>query len=145
MTDVPEVLLCDTSYLGWSRRANAEPGRFAHWPADVLERIGHARLAITPMTIAEERYGWSVARWGAERVVRSQRLLRSLLLIPLDLSVVERYAHLRYQCRSLGLDFGYHDLWIAATAIDRRVTLVSCDSRQCSIPGLSALYLPPPV
>ena len=40
LTDVSEVLLYDSSYLGWSQRAHAVPDRFAHWPADVLERIG---------------------------------------------------------------------------------------------------------
>lgn len=115
----------------------------AHWPQATLDRISQSRLALSPFTIAEERYGWLKAKWPPERIAASEQRLRSFLLIPLDLDIVARYAQLRVDCEQQGLSFGYHDLWIAATAIERGLILVSCDKRQCSIPGIQAVYLSP--
>jgi predicted nucleic acid-binding protein len=37
-----------------------------------------------------------------------------------------------------------NDRWIAATAISRELTLVTCDGDHCDLPGLVAIHLPPP-
>jgi predicted nucleic acid-binding protein len=109
----------------------------------VLDRLNNAVLAITPFTLAEERYGYLSGGWGPDRIEAYERRLRRLLLIPLDLDIVDTYAQLRFDCKKLGRSFGYHDLWIGATALSRSIPLVSCDNAQCEIPGLDAIYLPP--
>jgi predicted nucleic acid-binding protein len=119
------------------------PETVEHWPKEVLERLSAAVLAITPFTIAEEKFGWLHAGWPPEKVARYEQQLRALLLIPLDLETVDCYAALRAECMSKGLTFGYHDLWIGATAISQEIPLVTCDKSQSTIPGLDAIYLPP--
>jgi len=100
-------------------------------------------LAITPFTLAEERYGYLKAGWGQPKIARYEQRLRALLLIPLDSAIIDSYAELRWQCEREGLSFGYHDLWIGATALSRGIPLVTCDRGQCSIPGLEVVYLAP--
>jgi predicted nucleic acid-binding protein len=124
-------------------RAKRYPADFAHWPPETLERLDRAELAITPFTLAEEKVGALRAGWSEERARAHEQRLRRLLLIPLDYEVIDAYAQLRVECSARGLSFGYHDLWIGATALSRGIPLVSCDRRQCEIPGVETIYLPP--
>jgi len=81
--------VCDTSFVGHSAKRSARPERYAHWPAQRLERIDTAILAISVITLAEARYGYLNADWGAARVAREERRLASFLQIPLDLTIVD--------------------------------------------------------
>jgi predicted nucleic acid-binding protein len=75
----PERLLCDTSFVGLSAKSEAQPERFSHWPAPLLSRINQAILAISVITLAEARFGYRNAGWGAARIEREERRLASLL------------------------------------------------------------------
>ena len=91
----PERLLCDTSFVGASAKRSAQPERFGHWPADTLQRIDDAILAISVITLAEAKYGYLNAGWGAARVEREERRLAGFLQIPLDPTVLDEWARLR--------------------------------------------------
>jgi predicted nucleic acid-binding protein len=63
-----ERILCDTSFVGWSAKRATDPGRFAHWPVPVVERVERAILAISVVTLAETRYGYRTSwRTAASR------------------------------------------------------------------------------
>jgi tRNA(fMet)-specific endonuclease VapC len=109
----------------------------------VLDRLDRAYLAITPFTIAEEKVGLLKSGWSESRKRAHEQRLGRLVLIPLDHEIIDVYAELRVECETKGQSFGYHDLWIGATAKSRGIPLVSCDRRQCEIPGIEAIYLPP--
>ena len=68
-----ERLLCDTSFVGFSARRASDPERFSHWPAETVERIDRAILAISVITLAEARYGYLHARWGRPLVTCDKR------------------------------------------------------------------------
>jgi predicted nucleic acid-binding protein len=142
----PERLLCDTSFVGLSAKSEAQPERFSHWPAPLLSRINQAILAISVITLAEARFGYRNAGWGAARIEREERRLASLLQVPLDLEIVDEWARLRDLSKRHGWNVGDNDLWIAATASSRGYGLVTCDSDQARIedPALEILHLPPP-
>lgn len=142
----PERLLCDTSFVGASAKRLAQPDRFSHWPEQTLDRIDAAILAISVITLAEARYGYLNAGWGAPRVDREERRLASFLQIPLDLTVVDEWARLKVLSRQNGWNVADNDLWIAATASARGHALVTCDADQARIadPTLDVLHLPAP-
>lgn len=140
----PEVLVCDTSFVGHSERAQRQPSKYAHWPSVVLDRVAAAIVAITPFTVAEVRAGAIVSNWSPARVAHLENLLRGYVLIPLDELVLDEYAKLHALCRTKGIGIGQNDMWIAATAISQGLLLVSCDRRQCDLPGVDSIYLPPP-
>ena len=142
----PERLVCDTSFVGASAKRAARPERFSHWSKETLDRVEAAILAISVITLAEARYGYLNAGWGAARVEREERRLASFLRIPLDLVIVDEWARLRVLSRRNGWNVGDNDLWIAATATARGHALVTCDDDQARIvdPGLEVLHLPAP-
>ncbi|SRR6266545_1649829 len=141
----PEVLLCDTSYLGHAQLATLEPARYAHWPPEILERIRSAVLAISVITVAEERAGEVYRNWGQRRVEEATERRKRLTWIPLDLVIVEQWADLDAKLKQGGRrSVDDNDLWICATAIAHDLVLVTCDKPQSESPGLRApIYLPP--
>lgn len=80
-----------------------------------------SRLAITPQTVAEARYGALKAGWGPKRVTEVEQMLRQAGLLPVDRETIEQVAQTRSRCRAVGhaLHQKEHngDLWIGATAI----------------------------
>ncbi len=142
----PERLLCDTSFVGASAKRSAQPGRFSHWPKQTLDRIDAAILAISVITLAEARYGYLNAGWGAARVEREERRLAGFLQIPLDLTIVDEWARLKVLSRQNGWNVADNDLWIAATASARGHALVTCDADQARIDdaALAVVHLPAP-
>jgi predicted nucleic acid-binding protein len=141
--DDPEVLLCDTSFLGHFLASRRRPTRYAHWPRSTLERISGAQLAITPLVLAEVRYGYVVGGVGVLRVAAIEHHLSTFLLIPLDEPTLDEYVALRVHSKENGRPMGFHDCWIAATARSRDLPLVTCDRGFLDRPGVTAIYLPP--
>lgn len=94
--------------VGASAKRSAQPDRFSHWPKQTLDCIDGAILAISVITLAEARYGYLNAGWGAARVEREERRLASFLQIPLDLTIADEWARLiRDHCRDVS-DFARH-------------------------------------
>ncbi len=140
----PERLVCDTSFVGASAKRSAQPDRFSHWPNGTLDRIDHAILAISVITLAEARYGYLNAGWGAVRIAREESRLASFLQIPLDLTIIDEWARLKVLSRRNGWNVADNDLWIAATASARGQALLTCDADQARIddPALEVVHLP---
>jgi predicted nucleic acid-binding protein len=138
-----EVLLFDNSYLGHSARREFRPDRYEHWPAATVERIAEAIPALSVITVAEQRAGWIYAKWGEAKREDAERRLRAYTWIPLDPGILDRWAQLDADCRRTGLTVDDNDKWVAATAIEHDLELVTCDKGQSELPGLNALYLPP--
>lgn len=136
--------MCDTSFVGASAKRSAQPGRFSHWPKEILDRLEAAILAISVITLAEARYGYLNAGWGPARVEREERRLATFLQLPLDLAVIDEWARLKLLSRQHGWNVADNDLWIAATACARSHALVTCDADQARIvdAGLEVLHLP---
>lgn len=140
----PEVLLCDTSFVGLMERAAGRPDRIAHWPDAIRERLDEAILAISVITRAEMKAGYAYAGWGERRIERSEDLLRAYSAIPLDEECLNTWAALKACGMPDGWNVGDNDLWIAATAVSRELPLVTCDTDFSRIaePRLDLLYLP---
>ncbi len=148
MTEVadeePELLVCDSSFVGAVAQRRTKPERVAHWDAAALARIDRARNAISVITLAEARAGYLIADWGPRRIEQEERRLQAWGLLPLDDQIVDEWARLRAASASRGLRMGDNDLWIAATASSYAATLVTCDQDQRRIEELlpRVIYLP---
>lgn len=77
---------------------------------------------------------------------RQEARLAAFLQIPLDEGIIDVYAEL-HAWATKGNPTPHNDLWIAATALSRRIPLVSCDRDFDRIAGegftLEHIYLPP--
>lgn len=58
-------------------------------------------------------------------------------VIDISVSVSERYGDLKQQLRAVGKPIPDNDLWIAATAIEHHLVLVTRDKHFELIPGLT--------
>ncbi len=135
-----EVVLCDTTFVSVVQSAEKHAGIIDAWPEAVRERLDQAVKAISVIALAELRDGHIYAGWGKARRDRAEHLIAAYLLIPIDMSILDRLAQLR--ARRAGWNVGDHDLWIAATAIERDWTLVSCDQDFDRVDGLDHICLP---
>lgn len=145
-TTSPEVLLCDTSFVGHLAARRAQPERYEHWDQGVMGRIDAAVLAISVVTIAEVRFGYLKGGWGERKVAEGERRLASFLQIPLDFPGLDEWARIRNLSKMRGISISDNDLWIAATASTRGHPLVTCDKDQLRIePDLPVpvMYLAP--
>src|SRR5215211_2599664 len=102
----PEVLVCDTSFLSNFERSLRDSSRYGHWPPATLDRIAAAVLAITPFTLAEIRFGYTVASWGVARIAAVENRLAGYVLIPLDPDALDEYVRLAAHARSAGIAIG---------------------------------------
>jgi predicted nucleic acid-binding protein len=140
----PEVILCDTSFVGMQEAAERKPESIAHWPRDAVSRIDGATLAISVFTVAEVRAGRIKAGWGQRRANRQEARLAAFVTIPLDEDILNEYASL-HAWSLRGHVTPHNDMWIAATAIARGFPLVSCDEhfeRMAESHDLEHIYLP---
>ncbi len=99
-------------------------------------------IAISIITYGEIDDGIDGSRdpQAAERVFR--QFLRFAGVLPLNRSVMRRFATVRRDLRARGMLIGDMDLLIGATALHHRLTLVTRNRRHFDrIPGL-ALYQP---
>ncbi len=98
-------------------------------------------VAVSVITIGELRLGVLAAVDGPTRSRRLTTLLRaeSLDPLPVDARVTQAWATLRLALRESGQRMPLNDSWIAATAIARRIPVVSQDDGYASVPGLTVI------
>ncbi|MHB1859926.1 MAG: type II toxin-antitoxin system VapC family toxin [Solirubrobacteraceae bacterium] len=101
-----EYMLCDTSFVGWSARLAHNPDVVSGWPRATTDRIERAILAISVITLAETRFGFRNARWGATRIEREERRLAGFLQVPLDMKIVDEWARLKHASVRSGWNVG---------------------------------------
>jgi predicted nucleic acid-binding protein len=128
---VTDVVLVDTNvFTARLRERSPLASRYA-------KHLVGRRLAVSPQTVAEARYGALKGGWGAARLDKLHQLLSRARVLPVDIDTINAVADLRNRCRVLGhpLHQKHHnaDLWVAATAIRWRIPLVAHDAvfRDC--------------
>lgn len=110
-------------------------------PGDVTALTGDELVFLSPITIAELRFGVEVA---SDVAVRQRRLaaLRRLLrrpLLPIDGGTGEIFGGLAAQIRAAGRQHRYRvqDLWLASQALQHAFRLLTRNRRDFEdIPGL---------
>jgi predicted nucleic acid-binding protein len=86
-------------------------------------------LVMSFMTLAEIRYGMLQAHWGATRVARMEAYLKQFVLYGCDSDLCTTWAQVVHSERASGRVVSAQDAWIAATAIQNGVPLVSHNRR----------------
>jgi len=105
----------------------------------LLQRLGATEpdAVCTSIVVASElRFG---ARRRKSEVLsrRVEQLLDSLAVLPMDEPADEHYADIRTALETAGTPIGSHDLFIAAHARSRGLTLVTHNTREFRrVPGL---------
>ena len=129
-------VLLDTSAYSAMRRGDqrlAEPLQEA------------SEVFLTSVVIGELLYGFV----GGKIRERNRRLLREFLeaervaVLPVDEETAERYALIRDYLRREGTPIPTNDLWIAASAAQHGLQLLTLDDHFESVPHILVNYLSP--
>jgi tRNA(fMet)-specific endonuclease VapC len=101
-----------------------------------LPQLGFDEIII-PMTVVGELF-FGVHK--SARVAENRRRLLTLLdlvsILPSDIKVAERYGELKLQLRNIGKPIPDNDMWIAATALEHGLPIVTNDKHFTYIEGL---------
>ena len=120
-------MLLDTNALSaWAKRDPI----FLRTPP--MDRLWY----LSAITLGEYRFGLlkSSQRGRLERWLEDTEPL-CIVLAP-DAQTARHYARLRFTVTSVGRNPQYHDLWIAALAVQHGLPVVSLDTHFDSIPGI---------
>jgi predicted nucleic acid-binding protein len=98
-------------------------------------------VAVSVITVAELRLGVLAAADGPTRARRLETLLDAEALepLPIDTDVAHAWAVLRLALRDRGTRMPLTESWIAATALARRLPVVSQDDDYDDVPGLEVI------
>ena len=119
--------LIDTSVLIAAERAE----QFTDWCRQQLKLLS-ASAYVSPMVLSELRVGVVVATQSDLAVARQKTLTRALSLecLPITHDTALLHAQISTEVKSAGnVRVRTHDLWMAATAIEHDLTLLTCNSR----------------
>lgn len=101
------------------------------WILNVLNTLRNQELAISVITLAEIKIGMHISKNKQESVVSAlQNLIDNSVLnvINVDTKIANQVAILQNRLKSKGLTLAPFDSLIAATALERKATLVTSDS-----------------
>jgi tRNA(fMet)-specific endonuclease VapC len=112
------------------------------------ELLTERPMVLSFQSVAELRYGTLRARWGELRRRRLERVIAGVTVVQSGDELSSRCAWLRYECEQIAHALGQKgheaDRWIAATALELGVPLVSHDQFFRDVPNLGLETALPP-
>jgi tRNA(fMet)-specific endonuclease VapC len=100
-------------------------------------KIDPDRIKISVVTQAEVWFGMQMRAQGTHKQARIRDLFEGFEVLPVDTEVAATYATIRAKLQKTGSLIGPNDLWIAAHALSKQMTLVTNNTREFKrVPGL---------
>jgi tRNA(fMet)-specific endonuclease VapC len=122
-------ILLDTSAYSAMARGNRA----------VLDAVQTAEtVAVNPVILGELLSGFARGTHGSENLRLLERFLDSprCAVLPIVMESAQRYAHIQNSLRSAGTPVPTNDLWIAASAMEHGLTVVTLDQHFARIPQI---------
>ncbi len=82
-------------------------------------------LVVSFMTVAELCQWAEIRSWGQQRVSRLEGKLRSCVVLPCDIELCRIWGRIRASRRGLGRPVSAQDAWIAASAVQHQLPLIT--------------------
>lgn len=112
------VVLLDTNVVSFLLKGDS---RARAYTAYIQGRV----LAISFMTVAELFQWAAVHGWGERRTNQLEASLQNYTVLPFDITLCRLWGDIRSRCRAAGRPISPQDAWIAATAVQHRLPLVT--------------------
>lgn len=110
--------------------------RAAAYASDLTGKL----IIISFMTVAELKRWALKKRWGANRLAMLDHQLRQVIVYPVDADLCQRWAEVMMQAERSGRPISPQDAWIAATALQEKLPLVTNNSKDfAGITGLTII------
>jgi predicted nucleic acid-binding protein len=124
---------------------DVERGKLA--PADIQSVTGEQPVFISPVTIAELKFGAEMAKSKELRQKRLAAVSRLILkpVLRIDASTGEIFGSLaaQLQARARGHEFRIQDIWLASQAVQHGLALLTHNIKDFEdIPGLDVVSMP---
>ena len=122
-------ILLDTSAYSNMARGNKE----------VFDAIQTAEnIGVNPIIIGELLSGFAKGIHESQNIKQLERFLDSprCIVLPIIKESAQRYAHIHATLRKAGTPIPVSDLWIAATAMEHGLTVVTLDKHFSRIPQI---------
>jgi tRNA(fMet)-specific endonuclease VapC len=112
-------------------------GLFAN-DAKILQHLQNATdVFLSPIVLGELYYGAKHSAKVAQNVATVNSLAARVNLFPCDLITAQLYGDVKNDLQGKGRPIPENDIWIAATALQHNLTLVTRDSHFQNVTGLS--------
>ena len=119
-----DIVLLDTTVVSLLHPKKKGHILHARYEAHMSGKI----LALSFQSVAE-LWLWSEENgWGDKQKSGMEDFLRKFLVIPYDFELAKIWARVSAQCKKKGRRLEAGDAWIAATAVHRRIPLLTHDS-----------------
>lgn len=93
-------------------------------------KIDPDKIKVSVVTQAEVWFGLQIHSPGLQKQARIRELFEGFEVLPLDTEVAATYAVIRAKLQKSGDLIGPNDLWIAAHALSKKMTLVTNNTRE---------------
>jgi predicted nucleic acid-binding protein len=122
-------ILLDTSAYSAMARGNKK----------VLDAVQTAEnIGVNPVIIGELLSGFSQGTFASQNLKQLELFLDSprCVVLPIVKESAQRYAHIYSALRKAGTPIPTNDLWIAATAMEHGLTVVTLDKHFALVPQI---------
>lgn len=105
--------------------------------AAVVRRAGEAEAVFAPsIAIGELFYGAQKSARVKENLARVETFATTVAVLPCDTDAARRFGEIKEQLRRKGRPIPTNDMWIAAIALQRGLTLATRDDHFANVDGL---------
>ncbi|GIV98529.1 MAG: hypothetical protein KatS3mg057_3186 [Herpetosiphonaceae bacterium] len=130
------TLLLDTDVVSYLLKQDSRAQLFEPY-------LREQRLALSFMTVPE-LYQWAAIRkWGQLRIQQLESTLHRYLILPYDIGTCRLWGAVRAACQETGQPISAQDAWVAATALQYDLPLVTHNPTDFqAVPGLRIMTIP---
>jgi tRNA(fMet)-specific endonuclease VapC len=117
------TFLVDTNIISYSLKGDSRALLYRGY-------LNQQSLAISLITVAELKLWGKQAKWGSQRVANLESYLRQgFNIIGVNWELCDSWAAVRLECQLAGRPLAPHDAWIAATALQYDLPLVTHNAK----------------
>jgi tRNA(fMet)-specific endonuclease VapC len=105
----------------------------------LIERLAGARFALSAVVVGELYYGVFNSQRAAENLARLETALSKQIILPCTRDTGREFGLIRSELKAKGRPIPENDIWIAASAREHQLTLVTRDAHFAHISNLKTI------